>query len=221
MIVVVWNKRKTPSATACRGREDPVVPPQFTACAALWDTSISLALYRARPSLLTAISAGRSGENSDAASPLPRTGRQLSVGDALAAYLVPSLRWGMMILVVTLPLSFAEVNRIFSKRGRFFDLAFAGLIRLSPGGWGERLFVSTLSGATRPRTPGDFLPAQKVTKNAPKPRFWNPLPHRSGWGDDSIQPLNIKSFGDLTSAGYLVQLRLPAPQRLCREETVG
>jgi len=29
--------------------EFPVVPPQFTACAASWDTNISLALYRAPP----------------------------------------------------------------------------------------------------------------------------------------------------------------------------
>ena len=47
-----------------------------------------------------------------------------------------------------------------------------------------------VGGATRPRTPGYFLLVQKVPKNTPRPRSWNPLSNRILVGLDSTLPLN-------------------------------
>ena len=46
------------------------------------------------------------------------------------------------------------------------------------------------AGPTRPRTPGYFLLVQKVPKNTPKPRFWNPLSNQSLSDCDGALPLN-------------------------------
>ena len=57
-----------------------------------------------------------------------------------------------------------------------------GPIRPGPG------YLPT--GATRPRTPGYFLLVQKVPKNTPRPRSWNPLSNRILADLDSALPLN-------------------------------
>lgn len=92
-------KQKTPSVSVIghRGREKPVVPPQFAAHATSWDTIISAALYRAHPAPPTAPQgfrdAARDG-NWDAAASLPCTNRQLSEED-FSQHLTgcPSSRW--------------------------------------------------------------------------------------------------------------------------------
>ena len=60
------------------------------------------------------------------------------------------------------------------------------------------------SGATRPRTPGYFLLVQKVPKNTPRPRSWNPLSNRSPSGFDSALPLNRKILRVLICGGLLI-----------------